>query len=221
MSLQNAAVENLLEKGAAHSVIESQGIYLIPTDYGSYSCLLSESAFNISMQVPEGGVAFSVITSENEVYDVNLQSGTLFMQNITAISPSNISVNAVMPNDINGGNCTLLLARTPSISVNGTTSFPEAYIPNYIKAVNGYSVQINGTTNFNFDCSSDNVILLTDFGYSGAFQSGQETTKISMVVLGTHRHTLGVNIDLSIISNHLHPPYCNNYSIFHLLQSFR
>lgn len=181
MLLQNVAINNLLEKGAAHSIIESQGIYLIPTDYGSYSCLLSESAFNISMQVPEGGVAFSVITSENETYDINLQSGTLFMQNITTTSPSNISVNTALPNDITGGNKTLLLARTPSISVNGTASFPEAYIPNYIKAVNGYSVQINGTINFNFDCSSDNVILLTDFGYSGTFQTGQETTKISMI----------------------------------------
>ena len=154
---------------------------MIPTDYGSYSCLLSESPFNISMQVPEGGIAFSVITSENETYDVNLQSGTLFMQNITTTSSSNISVNTALANDITGGNKTLLLAHSPSISVNGTASFPEAYIPNYINYVNGYPVEINGTTYFNFDCSSDNVIMLTDFGYLGVFQTGHDATKISMV----------------------------------------
>jgi hypothetical protein len=181
MFLQNVAINNLLEKGAAHSVIKSQGIYLIPTDYGRYSCLFSESAFNISMQVPEGGVVFSVITKENETYDINLQSGTLFMQNITTTSPSNISVNTALPNEITGGNKTLLLARTPSISVNGTSSFSEAVIPNYINYVNGYSVQIKGTTHFSFDCSSDNVMMLTDFGYTGTFQTGQETTKISMI----------------------------------------
>jgi hypothetical protein len=180
ISQQDIIVKNLIAKGAVCSIIESQGLFLVPSNYGSYSILLLEPAFNISMQVPEGGITFSVVTSENKTYDVSLQSGMVFLDNITTDQPttSNIFVNTALPRDINLDNQTLIFANVPSLSVSGTTYFSEAYIPNYINPINGLSVKITGTVHFKFDCSSDNFIVLTNFGYSGRFQTVQETTKV-------------------------------------------
>lgn len=182
--LQNVAINGLLEKGAVHSVLKSQDVDMIPTDYGSYSGLLLDVASNISMQVPQEGITFSALASDNKTYKINLQSGIISMENISSTSiasTSNIFANRTLPNNIDLDNKIFVLTSVPSVSVNGTVVFPEAYIPSYIKNVAGDSVQINGNVHFNFGCSSDSVIVLTDFGYSGTFQTGQQTAKISMV----------------------------------------
>jgi hypothetical protein len=106
------------------------------------------------------------------------------MENVTTTSAPDVPSNYFSSNLQKGialNAKIVLFQHNPVISVNGSASFPEAYIPNYIRSVNGYSVQINGTTRFDFDCSSDNIMLLTDFSYSGIFQTSQEETKISMV----------------------------------------
>ena len=178
--LQNVVITGFLEKGSAQSVLESQNVDIIPSDYGSYGLLLLDAASNISMQVPQGGLNFSALTTKNEAFKMNLESGEFSAKNISS-SPSNVFANMVLPNNIDLNGKIFVLTRVPSVSVNGTAVFPEAYIPSYTKNVAGDSVQINGRISFNFDCSSDNVIVLNDFVYSGTFQTGQLTTKISMV----------------------------------------
>src|SRR5450756_325515 len=138
---------------------------MIPTDYGSYSGLILDVASNISMQVPQEGITFSALASDNETYKINLQSGIISVENISSTSiasTSNIFANRTLPNNIDLDNKIFVLTSVPSVSVNGTVVFPEAYIPSYIKNVAGDSVQINGNVHFNFDCSSDSVIVLTD-----------------------------------------------------------
>jgi hypothetical protein len=171
--LQGIIVNNLVLEGSVHSTINSNDLSLIPTNYGSYGALQLEPNFNISLYAQEGAaIRFSVITSTHETYEINLFSGTVVMENVTRN-------NAI-------DNKTLIYERTNACLVNGVANFADAYIPNYVSLPNnisyvyGYPVLINGTTHFNSICSSDNVILLSDFGYSGNFSTNREASTISL-----------------------------------------
>ena len=179
--LQDVVLKDFMAKGSAQSVLESQNVTLVPSDYGSYSFLLLDGESNISMQVPQGGLTFSALTSKNEAFKINLESGEFSAKDIS-LSPSNVLTNMALPNKIDLNGKIFVLTRIPSVSVNGTVAFPEAYIPSYIKNVAGDWVHINnGSVSFDFDCSSDNVIVLDDFAYSGNITTGQLTKPIDMV----------------------------------------
>jgi hypothetical protein len=161
ISLPNVVISGLFEKGAVHSVLESQNVSIIPTDYGSYSCLLSDTSYSVLMQVPQKGITFSALSIGNGTYKIDLQSGTMTLENIS--SPLTFFTRAPL----------VTVNLTPKFS-NITASFPDAYVPNYINNVVGGSFNITDTAHFSFDSSSDSVIVLTDFGYSGKPQTGQQ-----------------------------------------------
>ena len=171
---QNVTIDGFLENGAVASVIESPVVYMVPTDYGRYSCLLLNDSSKISMQVPQKGVSFSILTNNNEIHKINLESGEVSVDNIANCSASNILDN-ILPNNVNLENTTSMLTYVPSVSVNGNVSFPKANVPNYIINVVGDSLSNSGNVHlhFNFDSSSDSVIVLTDFDYSGTLKPGQ------------------------------------------------
>jgi hypothetical protein len=178
---EQIVVNGLVLHGTIPSVITSEDSCIFPTNLGADSGLLSKSGFNISLQLSKNKADFFILDG-NETYEVDLTSGTIVMENITT-SKSKISdafANLKIPSDITGNYTALMFARTPSFSEKGTTFISEAYIPNYINYVHGYPVKINGTTHFDFDCSSETVVLLNNFGYSGLFQTEQEATKPSM-----------------------------------------
>jgi hypothetical protein len=182
-TIQGATIMNFVKEGTIYSVLDSTDLYLLPTNYGTYCGSLLNSNSNISMQIKNGNITFSLVTDANTNYVINLQSGTLIMKNVRTNSLSETSDNyeAILPKNMPLDNETLLFQHNPGVTVNGAVSFPEAYIPNYINYVNGFPVQINGTTYFKFDCTSDNVMMLSDFSYLGALQTSQDTNKISMV----------------------------------------
>jgi hypothetical protein len=182
-TIQGGTIMNFVKEGTIYSVIDSTDLYLLPTNYGTYVGSLLNSNSDVSMQIRNGNITFSIVTNANTNFEVNLQSGTLIMKNVrtNSLSETPINYDAILPKNITLDTETLLFQHNPVITVNGAASFPEAYIPNYINYVNGFPVQINGTTYFKFDCSSDNVMMLTDFSYLGAFQTSQDTDKISMV----------------------------------------
>ena len=178
---EQIVVNNLVLHGTIPSVVTSEDTCIFPTNFGAYSSLLLESGFNISLQLSNNKADF-VILDGNETYEVDLTSGTIAMENITT-SKSRISddfASLKIPGGMIADYTTLMFARTPSFSAKGTAFISEAYIPNYINYVYGYLVQINGTTHFDFDCSSETVSLLNNFGYSGLFQTEQEAAKPSM-----------------------------------------
>ena len=178
---EQIVVNGLALHGRTPSAVTSEDSYIFPTNLGAYSSLLFKSGFNISVQLSNSKAGFLVLDG-NKTYEVNLTSGTIVMENITT-SMSKISgdfTSVKIPEGIIANYTTLMFARTPSFSVKGTAFISEAYIPNYINYVHGYPVQINGTLHFNFDCSSETVVLLNNFGYSGSFQTEQEATKLSM-----------------------------------------
>jgi hypothetical protein len=184
ITLQNVTISGLLEDGAVHSVIESQDVNMVPTNYGRYSCLLLGPATNISMQVPQEGISFAAISGGNDKYKINLESGTISVENLTipsaAANPTTFG-NIMVPDKI-AENKMFVFTYVPSVTVNGAVVFSEAYFPSYINGVVGDSATINGgTTHFNFDCSSDNSIVMTNFSYSGFLTPGQKTLPISML----------------------------------------
>lgn len=180
--VQEIDIRDFAIKGAAFSVANSDGLYLFPTNYGAYSGLLLRPGFNISMQLANDAACSFMIGSGNDTYGVDLNSGVIIMENITT-SVSKISdsfANARTPKDVTIGNKLFMVARTPFVSAEGSTLISEAYIPSHINYVPGFQVQVNGMTQFNFDCSSENVAMLTDFGYSGVLHTEQKAAQPSM-----------------------------------------
>jgi hypothetical protein len=96
------------------------------------------------------------------------------------VSASNILANIALP-DVDLENKISILTRVPSVSGNGIANFSEANVPSYVKNVVDDSVNITGSVHFNFDCSSNNVIVLNSFNYSGTFPTGTRTAKIDML----------------------------------------
>jgi hypothetical protein len=173
--LQNVTISNFSTKSGLNSTIHSENssAFLISTNYGSYSCMLLTSPSNISLQVPPEGISFSVNSASGKKNVINLQSGNLLLQNLKTPVSSSILYNLTIPDKIQLDNWTFVLCRTPSIWIWGNTSFSKAYVPNYILSVADDSLNINGTVVFKYDCSSDSVIVLNDFGYSGTPQTGR------------------------------------------------
>ena len=167
--LQNVNISILSAMGGLNATIHSDPdlndleaatrIELRSTNYGSYSCMLLRGNITISLQIPPEGISFSVNSTRGKENVINLQSGNLLLQNLTAYLPSSIISD----------NGTFVLCRTPSISIWGRTIFSQTYVPNYIKSVTDERVQNDGAVVFKFDCSSDSVIVLNDFGYHEQF----------------------------------------------------
>jgi hypothetical protein len=192
ITLQNVTISGLLEDGAVHSVIESQNsqnFTIVPSNYGRYSCLLLGNATNISMQVPEEGITFAAISGENDKFNIKLESGTISVENITipsgAANPTtfgDITVSGIgIENKMFVFTYVPSVTVIPSVTVNETAIFPEAYFPSYINGIVGDLVTFNGTIHFNYDCSSDNAIVMTNFSYSGIPYSGHQTPQINML----------------------------------------
>ena len=108
---------------------------------------------------------------------INLQSGNLFLQDLTTSLSSSMLSNLTLPDNISLENRTFILCRNPSIWVYGRTIFPYASVPNYVISAAGDSVQIDGGVVasidggviFKFDCSSNSIIVLSNFSYDRAF----------------------------------------------------
>jgi hypothetical protein len=187
ITLQNVTISGLLEDGAVHSVIESQNsqnFTMVPTNYGRYSCLLLGNSNSISMQVPEEGISFAALSGENYKYNINLASGDISVENITIPSadPNPSTFGNIKVPDIGIQNKMFVFTYVPSVTVNGTAVFPEAYFPSYvIDVVGGSIVTINGMIHFNYDCSSDNAIVMTNFSYLGTLPPDQQTSKPNML----------------------------------------
>jgi hypothetical protein len=130
---------------------------------------------SILIHVPQKGITFSALAIGNGTYKIDLQSGIMSMENISSSPTSNIGSNITLPKNKDLDNKVFFFTRVPLVSVNGTASFPEAYVPNYINDVFGDSILNKGNLHFSFDSSSDSVIVLTDFGYSPNFDNGQKT----------------------------------------------
>lgn len=177
-------ISNLKTEGAISFALTSSNLSIVPMNYGAYAALILNPGFDLAMQITNGTIDLFLSSQQNETNELILNSGTLLMQGVSTISTSqtfNTSNYAGLSPDFMADSQTLVFARTPSVNIEGTAFFSEAFIPTYINYVTGNSVQIKGTTHFDFDCSSDNVILLTNFAYSGLFSIYEpKTTEISM-----------------------------------------
>ncbi|MCW3995868.1 MAG: hypothetical protein NWE98_06935 [Candidatus Bathyarchaeota archaeon] len=181
-TIEGVTIDNFNYKGKVQFMVDSGNISIIPTNYSSYGVLLLKSNFNATIQITEGSSVDLSVAANNQTFSINLESGTLTIENITianyAIETSdakfNFSTNVPRFDEI------LLFMRDATFSVDGNSTFFNAYFPNYIQPVHDSQVQIIGRTHFNFNCSSNNVILLTNLTYSGRF-SVPQLTKLSML----------------------------------------
>jgi hypothetical protein len=182
LSQQSVTIKNLAVIGHADAVLDCNEMSIIPSNL-SYSEVLIEPSFNISMKVPEGGITFSALTNGNDPYNIHLDSGTMVLEGVTTTQAAlwEIFANEPLPNSLTINDNTLILANAPSLSITGNTSLSEPYIPSYIHYVHGDYRNIIGQTFFTFDSSSDNVLALTNFTYKGEFQPGQPTNQKDMV----------------------------------------
>ena len=133
---------------------------MIPTNYGSYCNITLNQGFDWSIQLKNSDLSFQ-LGENKETVKANVSEGTIILKNVAPTA--------------------LILARNPVFSVNGSVFMKEPYIPNYITLVSGYPTEINGLINFRFDCSTAEVMLLTDFRYSGSFWTEQTITKLSQL----------------------------------------
>lgn len=181
LNLRDVTLKDITLNGVITSTLRTNDMYIIPSNYGSYSLLFTKPSFNTSFQIIDGTFNTTVMAN-NVVHTISLNSGSINLNGVTT-SQSDSYVDPMLsyPDTIHLDSKTLLLQTSPSVSVNGLTYFSEAYVPNYINYVSGSPVEINGESTFIFDSSTDNVILLKDFMYSGDFQKQQETNKISML----------------------------------------
>lgn len=170
-------ISNILEKGLFNSVIVSGEVILTSSNYGSYSLMSLGYPSNITLQVPKDGISFYVNTTRYGKDLVTLESGEIMLQNLVVTLTSNI----IADSNLQDSHVPLILMRTPHVSVNGTTLFSEANVPSNIRYVSGDSVNITGgQTIFNFDCSSNNIFVLTGLSYDGNFIASQKSYPISI-----------------------------------------
>ena len=184
LTFQNVTISNLIENGSLSSVIESKGeVDMFQSNYGSYSLLHLDHASNVSLQVPQQGISFSINATNGRERKISIVSGNVLLQNLTALQSSSILGNSPIPDLDPNDTRSFILARNPAINVTGQVFLAGASIPNYIRAVSGDSVLINGEVYFDFECSSDSVIVLNNFeynvGYNGNFTTGRAPIKMT------------------------------------------
>jgi hypothetical protein len=175
--MKNITISNLIEEGSLNTLIESkEGVDFYPSNYGRYSLLLLRKQSDISLQVPPQGISFSINGTYYGKRQLNIVSGNILLQNLTASMSSSIVTNLtishsqLLENTVD--NRAIILAHVPVINNTGLTFLPKVSVPNYIRYVSNES--FNGSLGFNFDCSSNSIIVLNNFWYSQPAQQSSE-----------------------------------------------